>query len=53
MADRGELVRGEFSIFQGIHVRFDIRINISIFIRYDHQIWKVGTSTGLDLYETN
>ena len=24
---------GEFSIFQGIHVRFDIRIDISISVR--------------------
>ena len=31
--------RGELSIFQGIHVRFDVRIDISISIRqYDPQI---------------
>ena len=29
MTDRG----GEFSFFQGIHVRFDIRIDISISVR--------------------
>ena len=30
MLDRGS----EFSFFQGIHVRIDIRIDISIFIRH-------------------
>ena len=34
----------EFSIFQGIHVRFDIRIN---------QIWQADTFTGSDPNETN
>ena len=29
MADRG----GEFSLFQGIHVRIDVKIDISITIR--------------------
>ena len=42
---------GEFSILQGIHVSFDIRIDISR--TYDHQIWQAGTSTGFDSNETN
>ena len=42
---------GEFSILQGIHVSFDIRIDISK--TYDHQIWQAGTSTGFDSNKTN
>ena len=49
MADRG----GELSIFQGIHIRFDVRIDILFYETYDHQIWKVGTSTGFHSNETN
>ena len=48
MADRS----GEF--FQGIHVRIDIRIDISISYKtYDHQICQAGTSTGFNSNETN
>ena len=32
---------------------FDIRIDISISIRPDHQIWQTGTSAGFDWNETN
>ena len=40
---------GEFSFFLDIHVRIDIRIDISFFLRpYDLQIWQAGTSTGFD-----
>ena len=40
--------------FQGIHVRIDIRINISIFFKtYDHQIWQAGTTRGFDSNESN
>ena len=31
---------GEFSFFQGIHVRIDIRIDIFISMTYDRQIWQ-------------
>ena len=45
MADQG----GEFSIFQVIHVRFDIRIDISIYHNtYDHQIWQSCKSARFD-----
>ena len=42
MADQ----RSQFSIFQGIYIRFDIRIDI-----YDHQILQAATSTGFDSNE--
>ena len=35
------------SVFlRGIHIRIDIRINISISTTYGHQIWEAGTSEG-------
>ena len=40
MADRG----GEFSFFQGIHVRIDIRIDVSISVR------PMNTKFGKQLY---
>ena len=51
MVDRS----GEFSVFQCIDVRVDIRIDISISLRpyYDHQIQQAGTSTVFNSNETN
>ena len=47
---------GEFHFFRGIYVRNGIRVNISIFIgpmTYDHHIWQVGASRGVDSNESN
>ena len=49
MADRS----GEFSFFQGIHVRIDIRIDLHFYKTYDHHIWEAITSTGFNSNETN
>ena len=50
MADWG----GQFSFSQGIHVRIDTLIYISVSIRLnDHQILQAGTSPGVELNETN
>ena len=44
----------EFSIFRIIHVRTDIRIDISFPIKLmTHQNWQAGTSGGVDTNETN
>ena len=47
MADR------RISHYGGIHVSIGIRIDISISMTYDHQIWQAGTSTGFDSNQTN
>ena len=41
---------GEFSFFQGVHARIDMRIDISISIRL---ILQAGTSTGFDSNKAN
>ena len=50
------MVNGDvaFSIFRIIHVRTDIRIDISFPIKLmTHQNWQAGTSGGVDTNETN
>ena len=45
--------KGEFSFFQGIHVRIDIRMIHNSIKTYEHQILLAGTSRGVASNETN
>ena len=52
MADRGD----EFSFFRDVHIRFDVKVDISTSMRpmtSDHQIWQADKSRGVDSLATN